>query len=271
MILNRFKFLRRPWKNTDVIEKNSVLTAGKALKSQLIGAEEHELIELIIAFGETLVREVMTPRPDVVSVSGDFTVSAAMEVAVLNGFSRVPVTGESLDEITGVLHVKEMIEVQLDGGGDKRVETLARLPQFIPETKKAGILLREMQSNHYHLAVVVDEYGGTAGIVTLEDLLEELVGEIVDEFDSEEVLAEPLIGGGLRVHGRMPVDELNELLGGVLPNGDWDTLGGLIFDALGHAPVAGEAVDIASNNFIVERVAGRRITQVRITTPTNNG
>ena len=97
--------------------------------------------------------------------------------------------------------------------------------------------------------------------------MEEVVGEIVDEFDSEEALAEPLIGGGLRVHGRMPVDELNELLGGVLPEGDWDTLGGLIFDALGHAPEAGESVDIAEHRFVVEKVVGRRITQVRVTVP----
>ena len=255
-------------KETRIVSENELLeTAKKALESKSIENDEHELIASVLAFGDTLVREVMTPRPDIVSVPDTFTVSAAMEVAVLNGFSRVPVSSDSLDEIVGVVFAKDMMEAQLDGDGEISVKTLARSPQFIPETKKAGLLLREMQSNRYHLAIVIDEYGGTAGLVTLEDLLEEVVGEIVDEFDSEEPLAEPLIGGGLRVHGRMPVDELNELLGGVLPDGDWDTLGGLIFDALGHAPETGENVDIAEHHFVVEKVVGRRITQVRVTKP----
>jgi CBS domain containing-hemolysin-like protein len=114
---------------------------------------------------------------------------------------------------------------------------------------------------------VVDEHGGTAGLVTMEDLLEEVVGEIEDEFDQAEPLAQPLAGGGLRVHGRMPIDELNDLLGETLPNGDWDTVGGLIFDALGHVPVVGEGVEVAGRRFVVERVEGRRITSVRIDEP----
>tara|TARA_B110000014_G_scaffold253518_1_gene233004 strand:- start:281 stop:646 length:366 start_codon:yes stop_codon:yes gene_type:complete len=114
------------------------------------------------------------------------------------------------------------------------------------------------------MAVVVDEYGGTAGLVTMEDLLEEVVGEIVDEFDHEEPLAQPVAGGGIRVHGRMPIDELDELLGETLPEGDWDTVGGLILDALGHVPEVGEAVVVAGRRFGVEQVVGRRITRVRI-------
>jgi len=127
--------------------------------------------------------------------------------------------------------------------------------------------LREMQADRYHLAIVVDEYGGTAGLVTMEDLLEEVVGEIVDEFDTEEPLVQPLAGGGLRVHGRMPIDELDEMLGGTLPDGDWDTVGGLIFDALGHVPDVGEGVEVAGRRFGVEQVVGRRITRVRISGP----
>ena len=148
--------------------------------------------------------------------------------------------------------------------GEVLVGEMARAPLFVPETKNAGELLREMQSNRHHMAVVVDEYGGTAGLVTLEDLLEEVVGEIVDEFDREEPLAQPLLGGGLRVHGRMPVDELNGLLGEILPDGDWDTVGGLLFDALGHVPDVGESVDMVGRRFSVEQVVGRRITRVRI-------
>jgi CBS domain containing-hemolysin-like protein len=133
--------------------------------------------------------------------------------------------------------------------------------------KQADDLLRQMQAERFHLAVVVDEYGGTAGIVTMEDLLEEVFGEIVDEFDSEEPLAMPLAGGAIRVHGRMPVGELDELLGDVLPEGDWDTVGGLLFDALGHVPAVGEGVELAGRRFDVEQVEGRRITRVRIGPP----
>ena len=156
-------------KENRIVSENELLeTAKKALESKSIENDEHELIESVLAFGDTLVREVMTPRPDIVSVPDSFNVSAAMEVAVLNGFSRVPVSSENLDEIVGVVFAKDMMEAQLDGDGEILVKTLARLPQFIPETKKAGLLLREMQSNHYHLAIVVDEYGGTAGLVTLD-------------------------------------------------------------------------------------------------------
>ncbi|SVE57264.1 uncharacterized protein METZ01_LOCUS510118, partial [marine metagenome] len=128
-------------------------------------------------------------------------------------------------------------------------------------------LLRQMQAERFHLAVVVDEYGGTAGLVTMEDLLEEVFGEIVDEFDSEEPLTTPLADGAMLVHGRMPVDELDELLTDVLPDGDWDTVGGLLFDALGHVPEVGEGVELAGRRFDVEQVVGRRITRVRIGPP----
>ena len=148
-----FKRLMRKFfksKENRVVSENELLeTAKKALESKSIENDEHELIESVLAFGDTLVREVMTPRPDIVSVPDSFTVSAAMEVAVLNGFSRVPVSSENLDEIVGVVFAKDMMEAQLDGDGEISVKILARSPQFIPETKKAGLLLREMQSNHY--------------------------------------------------------------------------------------------------------------------------
>ena len=248
----------------EVSEEELLAVADRALESHSIEVEEHELIGSVIAFGDTLVREVMVPRPDIVSVGADFTAAAAMEVAVLNGFSRVPVSGTGVDDMIGVVHAKDLMEAQMDSRGEVLVGEMARAPLFVPETKNAGELLREMQSNRHHMAVVVDEYGGTAGLVTLEDLLEEVVGEIVDEFDREEPLAQPLLGGGLRVHGRMPVDELNGLLGETLPDGDWDTVGGLLFDALGHVPDVGESVDMAGRRFSVEQVVGRRITRVRI-------
>ena len=140
-----------------------------------------------------------------------------------------------------------------------------RRARFVPETKHVDELLREMQAGGHHMAIVVDEYGGTAGLVTLEDIVEELVGEIVDEFDREEPLVEPLAGGEALVHGRMPVDQLNHLVEADLPDGDWDTVGGLIFNTLGHVPEVGEAVETGGVRLSVERMEGRRITRVRLT------
>lgn len=250
-----------------VSEEELLAVADRALASRSIDADEHDLIESVIAFGDTLVREVMVPRPDMECVAADLTVAEAMAVAARNGHSRVPVNGDGLDDIIGVLHAKDLMRAHLEGRDDVPVNGLARPPRFVPETKQADDLLREMQADRYHLAIVVDEHGGTAGLVTMEDLLEEVVGEIEDEFDQAEPIAQPLTGGGLRVHGRMPIDELNDLLGETLPAGDWDTVGGLIFDALGHVPVVGEGIEVAGRRFGVEQVEGRRITSVRIGGP----
>ncbi len=250
-----------------VSEEELLAVADRALASRSMDADDHDLIESVIAFGDTLVREVMVPRPDMECVAADLTVAEAMAVAARNGHSRVPVNGDGVDDIIGVVHTKDLMRAHLEGNDDASVSGLARPPRFVPETKQADDLLREMQADRYHLAIVVDEHGGTAGLVTMEDLLEEVVGEIEDEFDQAEPLAQPLAGGGLRVHGRMPIDELNDLLGETLPAGDWDTVGGLIFDALGHVPVVGEGVEVAGRRFGVERVEGRRITSVRIDRP----
>ena len=250
-----------------VSEEELLAVADRALASRSIDADEHDLIESVIAFGDTLVREVMVPRPDMECVAADLTVAEAMAVAARNGHSRVPVNGDGLDDIIGVLHAKDLMRAHLEGRDDVPANGLARPPRFVPETKQADDLLREMQADRYHLAIVVDEHGGTAGLVTMEDLLEEVVGEIEDEFDQAEPIAQPLTGGGLRVHGRMPIDELNDLLGETLPAGDWDTVGGLIFDALGHVPVVGEGIEVAGRRFGVEQVEGRRITSVRIDGP----
>jgi CBS domain containing-hemolysin-like protein len=145
------------------------------------------------------------------------------------------------------------------------VRPLLRPPAFVPETKRVSELLKEMQARQHHMAIVVDEYGGVAGLATLEDLIEELVGEIVDEFDVEDPQLEPLPNGDWRVNARMPLDEVNELLRLDLPEGDWDTIGGLVLNVLGHVPTEGEAVEIDGHRLRAERVDGRRIGRVRIT------
>jgi CBS domain containing-hemolysin-like protein len=247
-----------------VSEEELLALADAAVEEDVLEAGERKLIEQIIEFGDTVVREVMVPRPDMVGIPQDFRVADAMEVVLLNGYSRLPVFGESADDIIGLVYAKDLMRAERDGQSDRLVSSLVRPAQFVPETKRAAELLPEMQAQHFHMAIVVDEYGGTAGLVTLEDLIEELVGEIVDEFDREEPMIEPLPDGGVRVNARMPIDEVNDLVHAELPEGDWDTIGGLMFHLLGHIPHEGETVEADGHVLRAERVQGRRIGRVRI-------
>jgi CBS domain containing-hemolysin-like protein len=200
-----------------------------------------------------------------VTVDATFRVVDVMEVAILNGYSRIPVCGEGIDDIVGVIYTKDLMRADRDGHAQEEVARFLHQARFVPETKRVSELLREMQTDHFHMAIGVDEYGGTAGLVTLEDLIEELVGEIVDEFDQEEPMIEALSDGAARVNARMPVDELNDLLHAELPEGDWHTVGGLMFHLLGHVPVEGESVTAVGHVLRAERVQGRRIGRVRVT------
>ncbi len=230
----------------------------------VIEEEERALIESIITFGDTIVREVMVPRPDMITVSAQFRVADVMEVFLLNGYSRMPVCGDGLDDVIGLAYAKDLMGAERDGKQDVPVRELVRPARFVPETKRVPDMLREMQRHKFHMAVVVDEYGGTAGLVTLEDLIEELVGEITDEFDIDDPIVEPVPGGGIRVHARTPLDEVNDLLGARLPDGDWDTVGGLVYDRIGHVPLEGESVDVPGWRLTAQRIQGRRIGRVSI-------
>ncbi len=248
----------------DVTEDELLAMADVAVAEDVIEDEERELISSIIDFGDTIVREVMAPRPDVVAVEAHTPASEVLEVAMSAGLSRIPVYLESLDDVVGIAYTRDVVRAVREGGDDRPVSTFARPAHYVPETKRVAPLLREMQRDHFHLAVVVDEYGGTAGIVTLEDLLEELVGEITDEFDADDPMVEPLGDGAYRVSGRMAIDEVNELLGAELPVGDWDTVAGLFLHLLGHVPQESESVEIDGYLLVAERVQRRRISLVRI-------
>jgi len=247
-----------------VTESELLAMADVALEGDVIETEERALIHSIIEFGDTVVREVMVPRPDMVTIGADETVEAVLERALEVGFSRMPVVEQQGDDVVGVAYTKDMIRTVRTGRGEDPVRAHVRLAHFVPETKRVSDLMREMQAETFHLAIVVDEYGGTAGLVTLEDLIEELVGEIVDEFDVEEAQVEELGGGELRVSARLPVDEVNDLIHASLPTGPWDTVGGLVFDLLGHVPAAGESVTVDGMKLVVDRVNSRRIERVRI-------
>jgi CBS domain containing-hemolysin-like protein len=248
----------------DVTESEILALADVAVAEEVLESEERALISSIIEFGDTIVREVMRPRPDVVAVDASSTVGAVLERAMTSGLSRIPVFSTSLDDVLGIAYTKDLMRASRDGGEERPVTEVVRPAHFVPETKRVAPLLREMQAEQFHLAIVVDEYGGTAGVVALEDLIEELVGEIVDEFDTDEPLMVPVSESGYRVSARMPVDEVNELLGTALPVGDWDTVGGLLLHLLGHVPAEGESAESAGCLLVAERVQGRRIGAVGV-------
>ncbi len=227
-------------------------------------AAERELITSVLEFGETIVREVMVPRPDMVTLDGAATTDVALDVVLEAGRSRIPVLGEGIDDVVGVLYARDLLKLYDDEAEAMACADLARDPYFVPETKPVPDLLREMQANQLHLAIVVDEYGGTAGLVTIEDLLEEIVGEIIDEYDEEEPMVTQLGGGSYLLDARLSIDELEDLIGVELPDEEWDTVGGLVLGLAGRVPREGEAFDLAGHVLTADRVQGRRISRVRL-------
>jgi CBS domain containing-hemolysin-like protein len=239
--------------------------ADVAHEENVIEQDERSFIHSIIDFGDTVAREVMVPRPDMVTVESDVTVARALESALAAGYSRIPVEGDDgIDDIIGIAYAKDLVRAERVGKAGQRVRESMRPAKFVPESKEVSDLLREMQEEKFHLAIVVDEYGGTAGLVTLEDLLEELVGDIVDEFDVEEPTVERCDDGSVLVSARYSVDDADDLLGAELPRGTWDTVGGLMLDLVGRVPDAGDSVEVDGYRLTAVDVRGRRIGRVRI-------
>ncbi|MEY2975811.1 MAG: hypothetical protein RIR49_2231 [Actinomycetota bacterium] len=238
-----------------------------AAEGEVIEHEERELIESIIEFGDTVAREIMVPRPDMVIVPNEATVSDALNLAIAHGFSRLPVFGDDESDISGLAFTKDLIRAEREGRGDLPVLDLARSVAFIPENKPVARLMRDMQAGKFHLAIVADEYGDIAGLITLEDCLEELVGEIVDEYDVDTVEIERLDNGDLVVDGGLNIEDLGDELGVELPNSDFDSVGGFIFSTLERVPEEGDTVEFAEHRFVVESVEGRRVRRVRIVPP----
>ncbi len=249
-----------------VSEEELLAVAEQAAADESIELQEHRLIESVISFGDTIAREVMVPRTDMVAITHTVSVAEALEVALFNGLTRIPVYGEGIDDIVGLAHVRDLIAIVRAHGDDRLVGDVMRDIGFVPDTKRTAELLREMQSGRSHLVIVIDEFGGTAGLVTLEDLLEEMVGEITDEFDVEQALVEQVSDEAYRVSGRVPLSTLSEVLESELPSGRWNTVGGLIFTMLGRVPDEGESLDVCGHRFFVERVHRRRIARVTVST-----
>jgi CBS domain containing-hemolysin-like protein len=230
-----------------------------------IEEEEKELIHSIFEFGDTIAREVMVPRPDVVAIEDDKTLRDVQALVLTHGYSRIPVYHDDLDDVLGFVFAKDVLKALHQGKVDMPLRDIVREAHVVPESKKVADLLREMQRERFHIALVTDEYGSVTGIVSLEDLLEELVGEITDEYDSEEPQVAEVAEGVYRVSGKTPIDDVNELLETELPDEEWDTVAGLVLDLFGKIPDPGEETAFQGLQFRAEEVNGRRVATVLIT------
>lgn len=225
-----------------------------------------EMFEGVVELGQAKAREVMVPRVDIVSLPDDTTLDAALDCIIAEGHSRIPVFHETLDTIVGILYAKDLLKRFRDRDFAVAVRDLVRTPTFVPESKPVDELLRELQASKVHIAIVVDEYGGTAGLVTIEDILEEIVGDIQDEYDPEESDVESVdVAAGRGIFkATVHIDEVNDLLDLHLPTDDVETVGGLVFAALGRVPRAGERADVGDAVVEVLAVEGSRIQRVRV-------
>jgi CBS domain containing-hemolysin-like protein len=233
----------------------------RATESDVIEDDEAELIQSVFDLGDTLVRAVMVPRTDIVSIESGSGLDDAMALFLRSGYSRIPVVAGDADQIRGILYLKDVAAAMHRADfhpDDYDVDSLAREARFVPESKPVDELLKELQQESTHVAVVIDEYGGTAGLVTLEDLIEEIVGEIVDEYDAGVEDATELGDGSYRVSSRMSIDDLGELFDIDLDDDEVDTVGGLLAKALGRVPIVGSTVEVAGISLRADRLEGRR-------------
>jgi CBS domain containing-hemolysin-like protein len=221
---------------------------------------ERKMIHSVFQLGDTVAREVMVPRTEMVWVEAQKGVRQGLALALRSGFSRIPVIGASVDDVLGVVYLKDLARHAVNGEGaeDLRVDQVMREAVFVPESKPVDDLLSEMQAARVHLAIVVDEYGGTAGLVTIEDILEEIVGEITDEYDVELPPVQRLDDGSVRVSARLPIDDLGELFGVTLPAEEVDTVAGLLAQALGRVPIPGATATVRGLRLVAEGATGRR-------------
>jgi CBS domain containing-hemolysin-like protein len=243
--------------------------AEVASDEESIEEEEKELIHSIFEFGDTVVREVMVPRPDMITAPESARMQEVLDLILRHGYSRIPIYRENVDDIVGVAYAKDLLRHLHAGKAGTDLANIMREPYFVPESKKVSDLMREMQQRAVHIAIVLDEYGSTAGLVTIEDLLEEIVGEIADEYDREEPEIEPVGENRYRVNGRASIDDVNELLEVELPDDEWDTVAGLMYGLLGSVPTQGETVRYGDLEFMAQKVQGRRIATILITRHTD--
>lgn len=250
------------------VTEEEILTLVDAGQEEgVIETQEKEMIFSVLQLGDTSVREVMVPRLDMVSVPIDTPLDDVVQTVLAAGHSRIPVYEDNIDHINGLLYAKDLLRLWSQGSASEEgLKNLLRQAYFVPEGKGARDLLQEMQHQRFHLAIVVDEYGGTAGLVTLEDLIEEIIGEVRDEYDSNEIVAYQRVNDDEYIcNARLDLDDLNHLLHLNLPTDESDTLGGFIFSQVGEVPTAGMVIETDGTRLVVLTVDQRRIGQVRVT------
>ena len=255
-----FKHRKKPSQPDLQREIKQLIDVGE--EEGLLSEDEGEMIQSILSFRDTLAREIMVPRTDAVIISANTPIEKLLQLVIQEGHSRFPVHGGSIDNIIGILHVKDLLTFWSEEHLD--LKDILRTPYFIPETKKISHLLRELRDKKSHMAIVIDEYGGTAGLVTIEDIIEEIIGEIRDEYDSDETLMVATDEGDLVVDARLEIEKLVEHFNLEVPKGNFESVGGFIISLLGRVPQPQETITHAPLEMTIESADARKIRKVRV-------
>jgi CBS domain containing-hemolysin-like protein len=258
--LLKFRHRKKPSQPDLQREIKQLIDVGE--EEGLLSEDEGDMIESILSFRDTLAREIMVPRPDAVIISADTPIEMLLQLVIQEGHSRFPVHDGSIDNIIGILHVKDLLSSWSQE--HLNLKDILRTPYFIPETKKISHLLRELRDKKSHMAIVIDEYGGTAGLVTIEDIIEEIIGEIHDEYDNDEILMVPTAEGDLIVDARLEIEKLVEHFNLEVPKGNFESVGGFIISLLGRVPQPHETITHAPLEMTIEAADARKIRKVRV-------
>ena len=248
--------------DTENIEKEIQQLIDEGEQQGLISEDEGEMIQGIFSFRDTIAREIMVPRTDAVFASAEIHIPDIVQVIIQSGHSRIPIYQDSIDNIIGTVHAKDLLSHC--GMADLDVQSIVRAPYFIPETKKISEVLKDLRDNKSHLAIVVDEYGGTAGILTLEDIIEEIIGDVMDEYDADQKLLVEHEDGSITVNARLDVEELEDYLNVELPEGKFESVGGFVISLLGKVPSVNEELTYNNLQMVIEAASSRKIERIRI-------
>ncbi len=247
-----------------VTEEELRLLVNVGEEEGLIEHDEREMIEGIFSFGDTLVREIMVPRVDIIALDAEDSLEKALDTVIACGHSRIPVYSETIDNIAGILYAKDLLATFRNGTRDILIRDMMRKPHFVPETMKVDALLADLQQRKVHIAIIVDEYGGTAGLATIEDLIEQIVGEIQDEYDKEEPSIQAVTDYEITVDARVPIDDINDYADLSLTSSESDRIGGLVYEKLGRVPKVDDEVEVDQAIITVLSVKGLRAHKLRI-------
>jgi CBS domain containing-hemolysin-like protein len=256
-----FRRLARIEKTQDLEKEIQELIDEGELRG-LISEDEGDMIQGIFSFRDTIAKEIMVPRIDAVCAPADTTIRDIIQLILQSGHSRIPIFQDSIDNISGILHAKDLLEYW--GKDDMQVRGIVRPPYFIPETKQISEVLRDLRHKKSHMAIVIDEYGGTAGVLTLEDIIEEIIGDIMDEYDAEENWLIEEDDGAILVDARLDVEELEDYLGVELPEGKFESVGGFMISVLGKVPIVNDRIEYGPVEMVVEQADKRKVERIRI-------